>query len=100
MAFIDAGDQFIALAEGEPSPTITGHRDVVDDRKCQAGIEGNEGGNTTGQGPGFLTRGQPWSRRLLGDSVHQGPKSWRQGLEGLKKSEKPSMNAQKGLTPE
>src|SRR5688572_2834253 len=107
MAFIDAGDQFIALAEGENRPPDH-HRHigmVVDDRKVvrralrEMGVE-----ILPGRGLDFL---DPWGNhwQVVDYSEIQFTKAPEvlkgMGLEGLKKSEKAIQELRKkGLTPE
>jgi catechol 2,3-dioxygenase-like lactoylglutathione lyase family enzyme len=107
MAFIDAGDQFIALSEGQAGP-LDDHRHigiVVDDRRAvrralrEAGVE-----ILPGKGLDFL---DPWGNRwqvveygeiqfTKGPHVLAG-----MGLGGLKKTEKALEELRrKGLAPE
>ena len=107
MAFIDAGDQFIALAEGENrSPDEHRHIGmVVDDRKMvrralrEMGVE-----ILPGRGLDFL---DPWGNhwQVVDYSEIQFTKAPEvlksMGLEGLKKSKKALEELRKkGLTPE
>ncbi len=107
MAFIDAGDQFIALAEGERSAS-DGHRHigmVVDDRRVlrralrEMGVE-----IMPGRGLDFL---DPWGNhwQVVDYSEIQFTKAPEilkgMGLEGLKKSEKALQELRKkDLAPE
>ncbi|MGH3148768.1 MAG: VOC family protein [Rubrobacter sp.] len=107
MAFIDAGDQFLALAESE-DPSTDGHRHigmVVDDRKVvrrtlrEMGVE-----ILPGRGLDFL---DPWGNhwQVVDYSEIQFTKAPEilngMGLEDLKKSEKALEELRKkGLAPE
>jgi len=108
MAFIDAGDQFIALAEEEVSTSADEHRHVgmvVDDRKAirralrEMGVE-----ILSGRGLDFL---DPWGNhwQVVEYSEIQFTKAPEilegMGLDHLKKSEKALEELRKkGLAPE
>jgi lactoylglutathione lyase len=107
MAFIDAGDQFIALAEGENRPPDH-HRHigmVVDDRKVvRRALREMRVEILPGRGLDFL---DPWGNhwQVVDYSEIQFTKAPEvlkgMGLEGLKKSEKALQELRKkGLTPE
>jgi lactoylglutathione lyase len=107
MAFVDAGDQFIALSEGQTEPS-EGHRHiglVVDDKRAvrralrEAGIE-----ILPGRGLDFL---DPWGNRWqvveYGEiQFTKAPEVLRgMGLGDLKKTEKALEELRrKGLSPE
>ncbi len=94
MAFIDAGDQFIALSEGRSQPP-DGSRHVglvVDDREAlRRALEGTEAEVLPGRGLDFLDPwGNHWQVVEYGDvQFTKAPEVLRgMGLDDLRKSEK------------
>ncbi len=94
MAFIDAGDQFIALSEGRSQPP-DGSRHVglvVDDREAlRRALEGTEAEVLPGRGLDFLDPwGNHWQVVEYGDvQLTKAPEVLRgMGLDDLRKSEK------------
>ena len=93
MAFLDMGDQFIAMAEGRSQPRDDGRHFglVVDDMDAaRASLEAAGAEILPGRGLDFTGPvGQPRAgRRLPRDPVHEGPgRLEAMGLGGLGKSE-------------
>jgi lactoylglutathione lyase len=65
MAFIDLGDQFVALARGRTQPPDTGrHFGLVVDDKEAVRARVREAGIEVGPGPGHLRFKDPWGNNI------------------------------------